>query len=355
MRGLSRFALAFLGTAVLLYAMLLVPTPYYVYMPGTVEDVGPMVKLGELKETERQGSFLMTTVMVGQSNWLSVFLAAFDPSKELRKKETVLQGRTEKEYEQRQGYVMLHSQSDAIQAAYKLANVAHRIQSQGVMILAVSQGYGAAETLKPGDKLLTLDGEKIDSSETLMDLIRARKPDETVHLSYQRRGIVEQADVKLRASSKDASVAMLGITPADMLAVRSEDPAKQVSIEAGEIGGPSAGFMFALEIYDRLQPEDWTKGYRIAGTGTITPQGDICAIGGIRQKIAAAEREGVDIFFTPTDKEPPECNLAAPVANTSDARDQAEKLDAKLQIVPVRSIVEALDYLRALPVKTAAS
>jgi Lon-like protease len=355
MRGLKRFILAFLGTAVLLYAMLLVPTPYYVYMPGTVEDVGPMVKLERPNGNGRQGTFMMTTVLVGHSNWMSVFMAAFDPSKELRAKETVLQGRTEQEYEQRQGYVMLHSQSDAIQAAYKQANIAYQIKSLGVMILSVSKGYRAADVLTPGDKLLALDGEKVENAAALQKLIRARKPGDVVHVQYQRQGIVEKTDIELGASSTDSSATVLGISPADMLAVRAGDPAMQVSIEAGEIGGPSAGFMFALEIYDRIESEDWTKGYRIAGTGTISPNGAICAIGGIRQKIAAAEREGVDIFFTPTDKQPPECNLIAPVANATDAKDQAEKIGAKLQIVPVGTLSDALDYLRNLPIKQAKS
>ena len=68
-----------------------------------------------------------------------------------------------------------------------------------------------------------------------------------------------------------------------------------------EIGGPSAGFMFSLEIYNQLTKEDLTKGYEIAGTGTISPDGTVGRIGGIEQKIIAADKAGADIFLAPNE------------------------------------------------------
>ena len=76
----------------------------------------------------------------------------------------------------------------------------------------------------------------------------------------------------------------------------------KVTVKTDEIGGPSAGFMFSLEIYNQLTEEDLTKGYQIAGTGTIDADGTVGPIGGIEQKIVAADKAGAEFFFAPNEK-----------------------------------------------------
>ena len=75
-----------------------------------------------------------------------------------------------------------------------------------------------------------------------------------------------------------------------------------VRIDSAKIGGPSAGLMFSLEVLNRLMPEDLTRGYRIAGTGTISPDGQVGQIGGIEYKITAAAEKGAEPSFCPADK-----------------------------------------------------
>ncbi|MDN5312485.1 MAG: Lon-like protease, partial [Thermoanaerobacteraceae bacterium] len=106
-----------------------------------------------------------------------------------------------------------------------------------------------------------------------------------------------------------------------------------IKIDTGEIGGPSAGSMFALEILNQLSPEDLTKGKKIAGTGTISLNGDIGEIGGIQQKVVAAHRDGAEIFF-------------APEKNAKDAMEAAKKLGIK--VVSVKKLDDILDYLSKL-------
>jgi PDZ domain-containing protein len=95
-----------------------------------------------------------------------------------------------------------------------------------------------------------------------------------------------------------------------------------------------------------------TKGYRIAGTGTLDTSGNVCSIGGIRQKIVAADREKADIFFAPADRKKGECNLSADVPNASDAADQAQKIGTKMKVVPVATMEEAVHYLETLNPKS---
>src|SRR5207244_9573930 len=92
-----------------------------------------------------------------------------------------------------------------------------------------------------------------------------------------------------------------------------------ISIASGDIGGPSAGLMWALGLYDLLTPGDLTGGRTIAGTGTIAPDGRVGPIGGVENKIVAAKRAGAKVFLVPVD------NLAA-----------ARSVGAGLPLVPVR-------------------
>jgi PDZ domain-containing protein len=116
------------------------------------------------------------------------------------------------------------------------------------------------------------------------------------------------------------------------------DQAFDVTIRAGNIGGPSAGLMFALEIYNQFTESDWTKGYTIAGTGEMSPDGTVGTIGGVIHKVTAAHRKGAELFFVP-------------FGNAEAAKRKAAELGTPMEIVPVGTLREALDYLETLPEK----
>lgn len=120
--------------------------------------------------------------------------------------------------------------------------------------------------------------------------------------------------------------------------IAADEASKQVRISADEIGGPSAGLVFALEIYSRLVPHSVTKGYTIAGTGSINPQGEVSPIGGVDYKVVAAHKAGADVFFVPE-------------ANGPLAMEQAARIKTNLKIVTVKTLDDALQYLAALPLK----
>jgi PDZ domain-containing protein len=97
--------------------------------------------------------------------------------------------------------------------------------------------------------------------------------------------------------------------------------------------------MFALEVYNQLTEEDLTDGERIAGTGTIDEQGGVGPIGGIDKKVVAADNENIDVFFAPAS------DMASP-SNYEIAKQTAENIGADMEIVPVESLDEALNYLK---------
>ncbi|MNJ72775.1 Lon protease [compost metagenome] len=100
--------------------------------------------------------------------------------------------------------------------------------------------------------------------------------------------------------------------------------------------------MFTLEIYNQLTPGDLSKGYRIAGTGTIAEDGTIGSIGGVQFKIVASDREQAEIFFVPE-------------ANYKDAKAKADEIGTSMKLVPVKHVEEALHYLQELPAKPSKS
>lgn len=356
--GIARFVMGFFVTALILYGLFLFDAPFYIYKPGTAEEIGPMVEMQQTENPRDQGAFLLTTVRMSHSNLVNLGLAFFNPLAEIRWKQSVLKGKTEEEYSGKQDYVMLTSQSNAIQAAYQKAGIAYQIKSEGVIILETLSGMPADQILLPGDGIVKADETEIRTTEDLYQFFQVKKPGDTVTISYKRKQVTYQNRfvlVELPRNPNDTSGqtrAGLGVTPADVLVVKAEQESQQVNIKAGDIGGPSAGLMFALEIYNRVVPADISKGYRIAGTGTITPGGKVCPIGGIQHKVVAADRAGADIFFAPKDTYPPECGLAGITLNTTDAENQANTIRSDMKVVPVATMDEALQYLENLKPKS---
>src|SRR5699024_2694229 len=115
----------------------------------------------------------------------------------------------------------------------------------------------------------------------------------------------------------------------------------KVNFSSGNIGGPSAGLMFALEIYDQLTEEDLTGGLNIAGTGEIDYEGNVHRIGGVDKKVIAAHRKGCDIFFAANENGKKDSNYAV-------AKQSAEEIDIDMKIIPVDTFEEALTYLKEL-------
>jgi PDZ domain-containing protein len=117
-----------------------------------------------------------------------------------------------------------------------------------------------------------------------------------------------------------------------------------ISLDTNNIGGPSAGLMMTLEIYNQLTEEDYTKGYHVAGTGTIDENGTVGPIGGISQKIVAADKSGAEIFFAPNQN-----GIAA--SNYKEAAATAKDIETDMKIVPIDTFDDAVDYLKSLKEK----
>lgn len=353
----SRIVLSVFIAIAFVYGVYFLPLPLFIFSAGTAETIQPMVQVKESGPV-KPGAFMLTTVRVSDASVFSYFMSFVHPYDELRRKSELLrENESEQEYTQRQEVSMLTSQSSAIQAAYHMLGIPYHISNDGVVIVQIFKDFPAAEVLQPGDYIVKVDDTPIQVTEELQKELKGKKPGDTVNIAYKRKNITRTAQIKLGLLPLEQGAAPvkeeerrvgLGVVPANVQSVKADDADKQVTIKAGEIGGPSAGLMFSLEIMNRLSAEDISKGYKIAGTGTIDEKGTVGVIGGIQHKIIAADKAGAEIFFAPKDYTSPK---GEKVPNYSDAVQRAKDIKTAMKIVPVGTMDDALQYLKSLPAK----
>jgi PDZ domain-containing protein len=329
---------------------------FVVYQPGLVEEVRPMIETKQAHSVE-DGSFMLTTVRMSHMNIFHFGKALFDPYMEIDKKQKVFrEGESREEYMQRQSINMMTSQSNAVIAAYKQLGVDFTIPDMGVAVLYLYEGMPAEKVLQVGDVISKVDGVEVSNVKDVLKQFEGRAAGDLATLTFTRGETEHTETLELAllptAVEGQQSRQGLGVNLGTLQTVMPASAEYEVEIEAGEIGGPSAGLMFTLEIYNLLSEIDITKGYRIAGTGTVDQNGSVGVIGGIEHKVVAAHRAEADIFFAPKDWVPEADTGYRPVLNTTDALARAKQLGTTMAIVSVGSVEEALAYLEELPPKS---
>ena len=152
----------------------------------------------------------------------------------------------------------------------------------------------SAGALQVGDVITSVDGAPVPTSATVTQLVQARPAGTALRIGYTRSGTAGTAQITSRAG--DQGRPRIGVE----IEQRQPHPF-ELKIDLGDIGGPSAGLMFALGIIDKIKPEDLTGGKIIAGTGTIDDAGRVGPIGGIPQKLVGAKEAGAVAFLVPVD------------------------------------------------------
>lgn len=335
--GWRQIAVWAAAAAALMVFLLYMPTPYVAFEPGLAADARTMVS-AEQPDSPGEGKFLLTTVKMSLANYWTVARSWWSPDMELYRRSDVLQGATTEQYVRRVGIMMRGSQSDAVEAAYRAAYITYDIKPEA---LIASQTV-ASGPLKPGDTVKEAGGRPVRTADELLAALctTSSHPGKHGRLVVIRDG--KREEVGVNASSAPACGDVNRLSDALGVAAWVEsrmlvpgDPGKSVTIRPGNIGGPSAGLMFALQIYDELTKGDLTGGKVIAGTGTIRPDGTVGAIGGVGQKVAAAVRTGAQVFL-------------APQRNAAEAARKARLLGASLDVIPVANLSDAITRLRGL-------
>lgn len=324
----------------ILAACAIVPTPYYVEGPGATIDLKELITVNDKKDSS-SGSFSLTSVGIRQATVFRALQAKMTPFEDLVSEKELMGGATDEEYDRIQNFYMESSQNIAIEQALKLAGKEYQMVYKGVYVLGVEKNSAFYGKIGIGDTVTKADGHTFKNSEAFMKYVQGQKVGQEMEITYLQKGKEKTATGKLMKLPSNGKPG-IGITLTDHTEVSSD---QKVNFDVENIGGPSAGLMFTLEIYEQLVDQDLRKGKEIAGTGTISSDGEVGRIGGIDKKVASASKSGAEIFFAPDDDVSDQPKLKS---NYQEAKAAAKKLDTKMKIVPVKTVQDALDYLQKM-------
>ena len=334
---------------VIVAGILIYPMDSYISQPGGAYNLAPLVEVedGDINDV---GTFSLMTISLSKANVLSYAISKFSTSRKILPAKNVRRaGENEKEYSVRQKKLMSTSQFNAIYVAFKKTGLTFEVDFNGVDVMGVMANGAADGVLEAGDKILSIDGVQLTKAGQFYDFIAARSNGDELLMSIERNEKPLNVSITLQEIPGE-NRAGLGISFSEDHVITTNP---SVNIYTSNIGGPSAGLMFTLEIMNQLLDEDLTKGYKIAGTGEMYEDGTVGRIGGADFKVIAASRAGVDIFFAPDDLLSEKVRKANPGIQTNyeEAVQMAEKIGTKMIIVPVVTIDDALEYLEKLEPK----
>ncbi len=328
----------------LVYLTVFQPIPYYIERPGSIFGLNEMVEVaGETGDSA--GEFYITTVGFRKVTPL-LALSSLLPYQDLvSEKELVGDNSSFEEYDAIQQYYMESASNTAIQVAFDAADIDYELDYNGVYVLQVIEESDFKDVLQIGDVVQAVDDQDFQSSHDFIEYISNLSVGDTVTIEYIRKG--EEMIAIGELILLESGVAGIGIGLVDHSTLQT-DP--QVNIHSGAIGGPSAGLMFSLQIYNQLVDEDILGANQIAGTGTIAPDGTVGRIGGAAKKVVAAEEAGVQYFLAPDDEIPVEAIELYPELQTNyeEALEAAQDIDANLEVIPIKTFSDALEFLNGL-------
>jgi Lon-like protease len=311
---------------VLAFAAGWVRLPYYAVGPGPGRDVGPLIRIQGHERYDPSGHLIMTTVRLVQVTALRALVAWLDPATQVVARDELFSpGVPHRVEQQRSLSQMEQSKVDATWVVLsELADYPDE-HSSGALVESVVPGCPAERAVDVGDTILSIADHEVTSGKQASSLLDRIGPTGSAALEVESPDGGTPQDVRLR---RDDCVD--GHPPLFGFALINTFPFS-VHISTGDVGGPSAGLMWAVGLYELLTPGDLTNGRTIAGTGTLDASGDVGPIGGISDKIIAAERLGADVFL-------------APERNMNEIR----RMDTgDLKVVPVGSFTDALEYLHS--------
>jgi PDZ domain-containing protein len=335
-RGMTLTASGVLA-AVLAVVGLALPVPYVLLKPGptfnTLGAVGstPLISIKGHAQYPTGGHLDLTTVSVigGEGSRVSLYDALrgwLNDTTAVVPEELIFPPDTDPgEVQQQNVEDMRESQDHARVAALRYLNIPVTIEL--VVAGTLDNGPAAKAGLKKGDVITAIDGEPVSNAQQLRGLIGRHGVGEVVAITYVRYGKTLNASVTTVQSTDKPLRPIVGISPGE----RPRFPF-EVTIGLKDVGGPSAGLMFALGIVDKLTPDELNAGAYVAGTGTIDDDGTVGPIGGIQQKIAAARAKGATIFLTPA----------------QDCADAAAARPPGLRLVKVTTLADAVESLQKL-------
>lgn len=356
------------GLAVLavLAGVLFIPTPYYLFQPGSVRPAETRIDVSGAPSYTTDGDVMFTTVYVDQASLATLLRGVIDDAVEIRSEEDVYgpEGRDASRRANQQRMDL--SKLIATKVALQYLGYPAEFTGRGARVLGVAEGGGSVGKLRVGDVITSVDGHDVRLPSDIQAGLRGKVPGDTVEVTARRGsgkdittvaesitlgsarteddaasttttrppGSTTSSTVGSDGAAASPAEATPGVRPVLGISVEPDAPSVdspvRVDIDSGDVTGPSAGLAWALAVVDRMTPESLTDGKEVAVTGEILPDGTVGPIGGIVQKVAAVKRAGVRTFLypeaTPDDEE----------------RQMREVAGGGVRLVPVRTLDDAV-------------
>ena len=304
----------------------LMKTDYYFMAPGPPYQWDIAIEGAESYDYE--GNLYQLTVRRDEANYFTYIWAKVDNSVDLYSREVILpKGVTPQELSEISMQNMKTSENVAIAVALNLLDYEIETQGDGVLVVGIMDDSPVAGKLLKEDLIISINNEVIKSTTEFISLLRTYEIGDMVSLGLIRNDkemnietkIIEHIDYE-----NEPMVGFLASTPNQRFVFPIS-----IDIDTGNVGGPSAGLMMALNVYNSLTEYDITKGIKVAGTGTIEIDGSVGPVGGVKQKVIAAKNAGSTLILVPT-------------ANFDDVQSY---IDEDTSIVSVDTFNEALNLI----------
>ena len=304
----------------------LMKTDYYFMAPGPPYQWDIEIEGTEFYDYE--GNLYQLTVRRDEANYFTYIWAKVDNSVDLYSREVILpKGVTPQELSEISMQNMKTSENVAIAVALDSLDYEIETQGDGVLVVGILDDSPVAGKLLKEDLITSINNEEIKSTTEFIALLRTYEIGDIVSIGIIREGIKKSIETKLIEHidyENEPMVGFLASTPNQRFVFPIS-----IDIDTGNVGGPSAGLMMALNVYNSLIENDITNGIKVAGTGTIEIDGSVGPVGGVKQKVIAAKNAGASLILVPT-------------ANFNDIKSY---IDDDTNIVPVDTFKQSLEVI----------
>jgi Lon-like protease len=302
----------------------------YIFLPNKARPTEPLVKVeGGKPDSDDRGGIYLVDVLVRKASRIEAIFPSIRDGATLVPADA-LNPAGLSESARRRGNLREMTRSQRIAAAVALRFLGYDVTARprGAFVAQVFADTPADGNLNPTDVIVGVDGAPVKSPADLRRLIAKHAPGEKVEIAVRRGSKRLELTLGTIRDRTGSGRPVIGVIVEQDAAIRLP---RDVEIDSGDIGGPSAGLAFALTIVEELG-RDVDHGHKVAVTGEIELDGDVAPVGGIRQKVIGARKSGVDVFVVPAGE------------NATEARRYA----GGLRVVPVRNFQQALRALSTL-------
>jgi len=329
--GRLLLAAAAIAAAALLFAWI-VPASDFLYLPNSPKPLADRVEVDGGRRAQGPGGISFVDVTVRRATWLEQLLPFLRPDgSTLVAEDRVVPPGSSFDDRREEGRAQME-RSEQVAAAVALEQAGHDVEAtpRGVLVEGVDPTVPAADVLAYGDVIVEAAGRKVRTPAELRGAVDTIRPGQAVALRIRRNGAARTVRVTTVEDPREEGRPLIGIRVGQDAKIHL--PVK-VQIDLGDVGGPSAGLPFALEVLEQLG-ENVDRGRNVVATGEIELDGSIVPIGAVKQKAVGVSNSDADVFLVPGD-------------NAAEARRYA----GKVRVIAVNTFQQALRALQTLPQK----